>query len=100
MHVDLIKYDVLFSVHPNVKLFITHGGISSMHETVDGGVPILGFPLFFDQPRNMGLLVDLGMALTLDILTVKKEVFVRTIEELLTNPSYVLIYFILQIFLL
>lgn len=65
-----------------------------MHEAVDGGVPILGFPLFFDQPRNMGLLVDLGIALTLDILTVDKATFIKTINILINNPSYDMIYYL------
>lgn len=74
-----------FSVHPKVKLFISHGGISSMHEAVDGGVPVLGFPLFFDQPRNMGLLKDSGMSLTMDILKLTRESLTETINELLSN---------------
>ncbi|VVC34037.1 Baculovirus FP protein,UDP-glucuronosyl/UDP-glucosyltransferase [Cinara cedri] len=39
--------------HPNVKLFISHGGISGVYEAVDAGVPVVGFPLCVDQYRNI-----------------------------------------------
>ncbi|XP_015368702.1 PREDICTED: UDP-glucuronosyltransferase 2C1-like, partial [Diuraphis noxia] len=43
----LPQRDIL--MHPKVKLFISHGGISGLYEAVDAGVPVLGFPLFGDQ---------------------------------------------------
>lgn len=75
-------------VHPKVKLFVSHGGISGVNEAVDAGVPVLGFPLFYDQPRNVGNLVDAGMALSMDILTVTKDSFLKTIQELIGDKKY------------
>lgn len=71
-----------------MKLFISHGGISGVYEAVDAGVPILGFPLFYDQPRNVGNLVDAEMALSLDLLTVNKNQLLKTIDELINNEKY------------
>ncbi|XP_050432599.1 UDP-glycosyltransferase UGT5-like isoform X3 [Adelges cooleyi] len=75
-------------LHPNVKLFISHGGISSVYEAVDAGVPVLGFPLFYDQPRNIANLVDAGMALSMDLFTVSKEPFLNAVLELINNQNY------------
>lgn len=74
-------------VHPNVKLFISHGGISGVYETVDAGVPVLGFPLYYDQPRNLQNLVDAGMAITMELTTVTEDKFLYAIKELLHNAK-------------
>ncbi|KAL4119334.1 hypothetical protein QTP88_012152 [Uroleucon formosanum] len=74
--------------HPNIKLFIGHGGISGVYEAVDAGVPILGFPLFYDQPRNMANLVDAGMALSMDLFSVTKDSLLSAINEMVNNETY------------
>jgi len=35
--------------HPNVKLFVTHGGLLSCTESILRGTPIVGIPIFGDQ---------------------------------------------------
>ncbi|XP_001943837.2 UDP-glucuronosyltransferase 2B15 [Acyrthosiphon pisum] len=78
--------DVL--LHPNVKLFISHGGISGVYEAVDAGVPVLGFPVFFDQPRNLENLVDAGMAISMNLDSVTEDTFMNVILELVNNKKY------------
>jgi glucuronosyltransferase len=74
-------------VHPNVKLFICHGGISGVYETVDAGVPVLGFPLFYDQPRNIANLVDAGMAISLDLMSVDKDTLLNAINTIINDET-------------
>ncbi|CAI6352176.1 unnamed protein product [Macrosiphum euphorbiae] len=74
--------------HPNVKLFISHGGISGVYEAVDAGVPVLGFPLFYDQPRNIDNLVEAGMGISMDLLTLQKDELLTNILELINNEKY------------
>lgn len=41
-----------FKAHPNVRLFIQHGGFLSLAEAVYFGVSIIGIPVFADQKSN------------------------------------------------
>jgi len=68
-----------------VKLFISHGGISGVYEAVDAGVPVLGFPVFYDQQRNIDSLVNAGMAICMDLSSVTKETFLSTVLEIVNN---------------
>lgn len=62
--------------------------MSGVYEAVDGGVPVLGIPLFFDQPRNVQNLVDLGMALSLKINDITKATLSEAINRLLEDQRY------------
>lgn len=80
----MLKYII---VHPKVKLFISHGGLSGVYEAVDGGVPILGFPLFYDQTRNIDNLVNSRMAISLDLMTVTEETLLNAISEIINSEK-------------
>lgn len=74
--------------HPNVKLFITHGGNLGTTEAMLEGVPLLGIPLFGDQMMNMKRAVGKGYALALDFRNITEENFSLAVNEILTNPKY------------
>lgn len=74
--------------HPNLRLFITHGGLQSVMEAIDNGVPMLGLPLFFDQFNNIHRVQLAGMAKVLDPNDLNADTLIETIKELLENPSY------------
>ncbi|KAH8383551.1 hypothetical protein KR009_009266 [Drosophila setifemur] len=74
--------------HPNVKLFITHGGLLSVMEAIHSGVPMLGLPLFFDQFSNMHRVEMAGIAKVLDSDSLTTDSVTGTIKELLGNPKY------------
>ncbi|XP_076046231.1 UDP-glucosyltransferase 2-like [Oratosquilla oratoria] len=52
--------------HPKARLFISHGGLHSIMESLYNGVPILGLPIFSDQMHNMAKGARQGWAIRLD----------------------------------
>ncbi|KAH8382365.1 hypothetical protein KR009_003162, partial [Drosophila setifemur] len=74
--------------HPNVRLFISHGGMLSIIEGVHYGKPILGMPLFFDQFRNFEYLLNEEMALVVNLNTLTGEELKVNMERLLYEPSF------------
>jgi hypothetical protein len=57
--------------HPSVSLFLTHGGLESIHEVLYVGKPSIILPFFFDQHVNARLIYDrgLGDSLNKDTMT-------------------------------
>lgn len=74
--------------HPNVKLFITHGGLLGMTEALYHGKPMVGIPIFGDQPMNIEKAVRSGFAVFLDYDDINEDTVDRAINEVLNNPSY------------
>ncbi|XP_076265417.1 uncharacterized protein LOC143199463 [Rhynchophorus ferrugineus] len=84
----LSQQDIL--AHPNVKLFIGHGGLLSITETIYHGVPILVIPVFGDQPQNAKRAVDAGYGLAINYRdkNFTEAHFKSLVDELLNNPKY------------
>lgn len=80
------------SAHPNLKLFITHGGISSTIEAVYYGVPVVGIPVLVDQPINMKNTVHAGTGLALNYDQLTNDSLYSVIQEVLNNPKLVFVF--------
>lgn len=76
--------------HPNVKAFITHGGMLSITEAVYYGVPFIGIPAFGDQQYNVANAVHKKFAIEYDINTLSEESFTEAIKEILQNSMQVI----------
>ncbi|KAF2898602.1 hypothetical protein ILUMI_07578 [Ignelater luminosus] len=74
--------------HPNIKLFISQGGLQSTEEAIYHHIPIIGMPFLGDQNTNVQRIVDKGMGLSLNYNTLDKETFRKTILEIMNNPKY------------
>lgn len=74
--------------HPNVVLFIGHGGLLGLTEAVYHGVPILGMPVFWDQFKNINVAASKGFAIKLDYLSFDEQSFGKAVNEILNNPTY------------
>lgn len=80
------QQDIL--AHPNVKLFISHCGLLSTQEAIYHGKPVLGLPVYGDQPRNALQLQDKGMGRALVWEDLTEDLLQETIEDLIENPRY------------
>ncbi|XP_055374507.1 uncharacterized protein LOC129607504 [Condylostylus longicornis] len=74
--------------HPNLKLFITHGGKGSLVEAAYHGVPTIGIPLFGDQPGNVNDMVKKGFGVSVNIRNLTISSFKNLINDVLTNETY------------
>jgi glucuronosyltransferase len=74
--------------HPNTKLFITHCGNGGKYDAVTHGIPMIGFPHFFDQHRNAQRMVKRGLGISMDILDFTLEDLLLNIKEMFGNPIY------------
>ncbi|KAJ8923421.1 hypothetical protein NQ315_001979 [Exocentrus adspersus] len=90
-NVKLIKWTPQQSVlaHPNIKLFITQGGLQSMEEAIYSEVPLVVMPFFGDQEQNAKLMVSKGIAVRVDVRPyLDKENLKKAIIEVISNPKY------------
>lgn len=78
---------MLVLAHPNMKLFITHGGLLSTTETVSRGVPVVGIPVFGDQPTNMKFIEEFEVGISLNYEDFNEESLLKAVNEVLSNPK-------------
>lgn len=74
--------------HPNVVLFISHGGMSGTFEGIARGVPFLFIPLYGDQQRNALNSVNGGYARMLPFTEVTFNELAAELNELINNGQY------------
>jgi glucuronosyltransferase len=72
-----------FTGHPNVRVFITHGGLLGTQEAVHAGVPMVGIPFFMDQEQNVMNCVSKGVSVMLKYDSVTKESVTNALKTVL-----------------
>ncbi|XP_072797010.1 UDP-glucuronosyltransferase 2B31-like isoform X3 [Vicugna pacos] len=74
--------------HPKTKAFITHGGTNGIYEAIYHGIPMVGIPLFADQPDNIAHLMAKGAAVRLDFNKMSTTDLLNALKQVINNPSY------------
>ncbi|XP_068623981.1 UDP-glucosyltransferase 2-like [Battus philenor] len=74
--------------HPNVKVFITQGGLQSTDEAITAGVPLIGIPMLGDQWYNVEKYVHHGIGVMLRLESLTEDKLRNAILEITENTSY------------
>jgi glucuronosyltransferase len=74
--------------HPNVKLFIGHGGALSTQESIFHGVPMICIPFFVDQHINTKMIVKRKLGVSVDFKSITAGYMLRKLREILDDPTY------------
>ena len=73
------------------QVFVTHCGNNGQYEAVFHGVPMVGLPIFGDQPHSAFRMQEHGYGVSLlpdDLATFSVLDLVTAIREVITNPKY------------
>lgn len=98
MHVCLISEPILhtilnsfifFAAHPNVKVFLTQGGLQSTEEAVARGMPVVVIPFIADQEMNAQRLEQKGVGINLDYITLTTQKLKNALIDVAENKKYV-----------
>ncbi|XP_008416203.1 UDP-glucuronosyltransferase 2A2-like isoform X1 [Poecilia reticulata] len=74
--------------HPKTKAFITHGGTNGIYEAIYHGVPMVGIPMFGDQPDNMVHMEAKGAAVTAKLKFMTNESLRDAVNTVINDKSY------------
>ncbi|MCM3570237.1 macrolide family glycosyltransferase [Neobacillus mesonae] len=77
--IELLKYS---------KLFITHGGMNSVHEGLYYGVPLIVIPQSADQPVIAGQVANTGTGIQLQMESLSEKQLREAAEHVLIQISY------------
>ncbi|CAF4941787.1 unnamed protein product [Pieris macdunnoughi] len=83
--------------HPNLKLFITQGGLQSTDEAINSGVPLIGIPMMGDQWYNVEFYEHLKIGIGLDIEAITREKLLKAIETVISDERYYYLSYLLNL---
>lgn len=75
--------------HPNVRAFVSHCGINSVHESMASGTPIVGIPMLADQFDMAMRVKDAGVGLFVDKLSFSPDELRSAIKQVISDPTFV-----------
>ncbi|XP_025241258.1 UDP-glucuronosyltransferase 2A1 isoform X3 [Theropithecus gelada] len=74
--------------HPQTKAFITHGGTNGIYEAIYHGVPMVGVPIFADQPDNIAHMKAKGAAVEVNLNTMTSVDLLSALRTVINEPFY------------
>jgi UDP:flavonoid glycosyltransferase YjiC (YdhE family) len=74
--------------HPNVRVFLSHCGINSVHESIAAGTPIVGIPMLADQRAMAECVAGAGVGLWLEKSRFTSDTLRNAVARVLHEPSF------------
>ncbi|KAL7376633.1 hypothetical protein ABVT39_012408 [Epinephelus coioides] len=74
--------------HLKTRAFVTHGSTNGLYEAVYHAVPLVGVPLFADQPNNLAHFSRCGAAIILDFNHLTSDKLTEALHAVINEPSY------------
>ncbi|XP_004738075.1 UDP-glucuronosyltransferase 3A2 isoform X1 [Mustela putorius furo] len=74
--------------HPRIRLFVTHGGMNSIMEAIQHGVPVVGIPLFGDQPENLNHVEAKKFGVSIQLKQIKAETLALKMKQVIEDKRY------------
>ncbi|XP_028608464.1 UDP-glucuronosyltransferase 2A1 isoform X6 [Grammomys surdaster] len=74
--------------HPKTRAFITHGGTNGIYEAIYHGIPMVGVPMFADQPDNIAHMKAKGAAVEVNMNTMTSADLLNAVRTVINEPSY------------
>ncbi|ORE05832.1 UDP-Glycosyltransferase/glycogen phosphorylase, partial [Rhizopus microsporus var. microsporus] len=72
--------------HPSTCLFITHGGVGSLYESMHAAVPVAVFPFFCDQPATAVSVEDCGIGRWFK-RTLRQDQATELVKDIVDDPT-------------
>ena len=88
-HIKIIGFADQRAILKEAKLFITRGGMASVHEAVYSRTPMIAVPLIPEQQITAVTIEELGIGLRLSPAAINEEVLYNAIKEVLNNGRYI-----------
>ncbi|XP_022349267.1 UDP-glucuronosyltransferase 3A2-like isoform X4 [Enhydra lutris kenyoni] len=74
--------------HPRIRLFVTHGGLNSIMEAIQHGVPMVGIPVLGEQAENLIRVEAKKFGVSIQLKQVKAETLALKIKEVIEDKRY------------
>lgn len=81
----LPQQDVL--AHPNLKVFVTHGGMLSLMEAIYFNTRVIGIPLANDQRPNLSRMERKNIGIMMEWETITSDLLVRNINKAMADSG-------------
>ncbi|XP_072807286.1 UDP-glucuronosyltransferase 3A2 isoform X1 [Vicugna pacos] len=74
--------------HPHIRLFVTHGGMNSVMEAIQHGVPMVGIPILGDQYENMLRVEARNFGVSIRLKQLKAETLALKMKQVMEDKRY------------